>query len=70
MAACRLEQFGVGISALANKIPKKLYALLADQGADGLQARPPTDGDISDSVHPANAQYFTLAPHIKGVKAM
>jgi len=41
-----------------------------DQVADRLQARPPTDGDISDSVHPPDTQNFTLAPHIKGVKVM
>jgi len=41
-----------------------------DQVAYRLQARPPTDSDISDSVHPPDTQYFTLAPHIKGVKAM
>jgi len=43
---------------------------LAYQVANRLQARSPTDGDISDSVHPPDTQYLTLAPHIKGVKAM
>jgi len=49
--------------------PKSLWRRSQTKALTGCN-RPPTDGDISDAAHPPDTQYFTLVPHIKGVKAM